>query len=108
MKAVKPAPAITLFNAFDRFYMCRRKLLDLGKALEDISTINNPGVIDLIEQYALLRALTNKTGTKLENGSARKSDRITERDLLNVERLEVLIHEFQSTLKDACKELLAA
>jgi len=108
MVSPTPQPNITIFNASDRFYMCRRKLLDLGEKLEKISTKESPGVMDLVEQYALLRVLTNKTADKVENASSRKSVRITERDLLNIERLEVLIHEFQSTLNEACQELLAA
>lgn len=98
---------ITLFNIADRFYMCRRKLLDLGEVLEQMTTKEHPDIMDLCGHYALIRTIANGLATKLEPPRNQRV-KITEKDLRNVSKLEILVHELQDTINEAAKELLAA
>lgn len=103
-----PGGELTVFNAGERFYMARKQLEHTGHHLEELTSKQDPGVLDLCVQFSMLRTISNKVAMRFERYGEDGARNLKERDLKLLNNLEILIHEFQSTLRDARAELLVA
>lgn len=61
-----PTNQLTVFNAGERFYMARKQLEHIGGRLEELTTKDDPGVLDLCVQFSMLRTMANKVAHRFE------------------------------------------
>jgi len=108
MPAVSQPQKVTIFDASDRFFMCRKKLEDFGEYLTEISEKEHPGMIDLLAQFSALRAISNRASAKFEKVDDRGNDILKAREIQLILNLEILIHEFETVLIDAKDEICVA
>lgn len=108
MPEISQPQKVTIFDASDRFFMCRKKLEDFGEYLEAISEKEHPGVVDLLAQFSALRAISNRASAKFEKVEGRGDALLKARELQLILNLEILIHEFEAVLIDAHAELAVA
>lgn len=108
MPAVSQSQNVTIFDASDRFFMCRKKLEDFGEYLKRIGEKEHPGMIDLLAQFSALRAISNRASAKFEKVDDRGNDILKARELQLILNFEILIHEFETVLIDADEEVSVA
>jgi hypothetical protein len=108
MQTVSERQNVNIFDASDRFYMCRKKLEDFGQYLESITEKDHPGMVDLLAQYSVLRTISNRASAKFEKVEGRGDALLKSRELQLILSLEILIHEFETVLIDAQEELSVA
>jgi hypothetical protein len=108
MTAAAQPQKVTIFDASDRFFMCRKKLEDFGEYLESIGEKDHPGIVDLLGQFSVLRAISNRASAKFEKVEGRGDALLKARELQLILNLEILIHEFEAVLIDAHQELSVA
>ena len=97
---------VTLFDAKERFYFCRKMLDDLGEKVEALAGKRHPGVVDLMHQFSLLRSISMQASQKIENKDSKDDHRpLKPRALATIEQFEYLVHDFKEILGEAYEEL---
>jgi hypothetical protein len=99
--------SITLFDAKERFYVCRTLLDELGQKLEKLAGKRHPGVVDLMHQFSLLRSISMQASQKIENQDPENDHRpLKPRALSTIEQFEYLVFDFKEILYEAYDELV--
>lgn len=98
---------ITLFDAKERFYFCRKMLDELGVKVEALAGKRHPGVVDLMHQFSLLRSISMQAAQKIENRDSKDDHRpLKPRALATIEQFEYLLYNFKEILDEAHEELV--
>lgn len=98
---------ITLFDAKERFYFCRKMLETLAEKVEALAGKRHPGVVDLMHQFALLRSISMQASLKIEGRDPKDDHRpLKPRALATIEQFEYLLFNFKEILDEAYEELV--